>query len=354
MYAPAGNGQPAKVRVTLSCWTYIPLVPILSLAVYIVGTILWTNGFRGAWDSTQKGLDAMGVVKIDILEVIRSGCISLVIALSVLMVFALVFSFWRCAIARAFLRSGSTSGSGSCAYMTFNGIITTMAWLATLLFVALLGGFLVWAFSAVVIEVSAKQVTLTGDQLANLRDNAANTIKIATSNIDDKLGKVAGDAVSRAIDSVTGLLGLGGNRSDPVMQPGQVQLACPSICINLSQYNWMQKNRSCICTTERLKAVSANANNVYHRLVPALAGMIVMFAAASWMTHALVAHFTRTGAEADFAERQQQQRSRLADNGFSQPGSTWPGDAEIGVAVLKPKVGQYQGQGYNDSDVRRP
>jgi hypothetical protein len=300
MYAPA-YADPSPGRTTNKGWVqHFPFVPSIAAIVYLVGIIVWANGFTGAWNATQQGLDAMGVIRIAVLDAIRTACIAVVAVLTVFMAIGLVNSFWRMSIGRLYAKSGVTSSTAG-PYLIVNGIFTTMAWLATLIFVAILGGFLIWGFSAVVLEKTAMQVTLAGDQIAELRSNTTGTIKKATSAVPG-LGEVASKAVNAAIDSASVLLGLGPNITDPTPKGASGQLKCPFVCIDLSEYDWMQKNRSCICTTERLQAVSQRANEAYTRLVPAVVGMFLMFAAASWMTHALVSHFTRTSAESDCAD----------------------------------------------------
>jgi hypothetical protein len=328
--------------------SYVPIVPVLSFTAWVIGLAVWAEAFSKSWDATSRAMDTVGILRLSVLDRLRSGCIAVNVSLTAALVLLVLLAFWRCWLRRQYKESDPARSMSR--FLLSSSVCITVAWVLTLAFVAELGGFMVWGAGAQALqkaamesyEVRRPRVERRSNSLAAqasagtaaAADQPAQALTIAppppqalNGMIDmgtslmsnaDKLTKMllpdadkeAQNAMQVVVELASAMLGVGASpppartsfEEQPRMFPPPAKPgACPFYCLDLSKRLGasVSKAKSCICEVDTLREMSVRAGEVASELLPAVAAMFVMFAAASWMTHALVGYYNRAAGEAE-------------------------------------------------------
>jgi hypothetical protein len=294
------------------CCLLFPTVPLLSAAVLITGAILWAIHTPRAIDATRALLrllepqaksaqplpppnladptswnkGSFEAIVVGIATRAQVGGMAAIIALAgVALLSAILTVAGGVAERRSGIGSGSRGGGNCCSSLRAaagaHGALAFLSWLAMAGFVALFALYAAWLGSAIVGEV----VLGASGSFAGLLEQAADGAALADAAV---AGGMGGAATCQA--GCVALLGAASSATESL----------PSAFIRMPISSTDPRLR-CMCAAAGLAATKEAARRVAQTVGPALAGVALLAAAASWLYGGSAAGCARTTTTAEMA-----------------------------------------------------
>lgn len=334
------------------CCLLFPAVPLLAAAALVAGAVLWALYTPKAIDATRgllRLLETQGragrplpppdyanptrwtrdgtfeAIVVGIAARAQVGGTAAIISLAgVALLSAVLTVAGGVAERRSGIGSGSRGGGNCCSSLRAaagaHGALAFISWLAMAGFVALFALYAAWLGSAVVGDVvlgasgsfaSLLQQAAGGAALADAAAAAAGGGGAATATCEPDCVALLGAATAAADTLPSAFLAAPISSSDPAIR--------------------------CLCSAAGLRATKAAARAVAASVGPALAGVALLAAAASWLYGGSTAGCARTGATAEMArewDKMAAEAEAVAAAGGAGAGAFGGGYSAGGIGVV--------------------
>lgn len=280
------DGGPKRLPGYLATALQSPLVSLASCNVGIVGWIVW---IIFAEKARQNSLAAVDAFQLTLEHEPWPMWAPIPVSLAWIMVVAalVAVSYWRQALQRA-AASGADPfpASGDCGtpgqYFTRATLANAAAWLVKVWLVTLLVAYGVWAAAAGAVHVTASKVLHSYSH-----DPAAATAVTGTG------GGGGAAAAGMSPGSLPALQAL----ATP-WGPDWPGKTCPPGCLDLSAFDYYFGANACTCNAiGGVFAADPHAKAAACNVVCAMAGMALMYVAASWLVMDVACQISHTQSE---------------------------------------------------------